>query len=166
MTDLSVYARLRREILSCTGTRPKIFEQELAERLGVSRRRCEKALLRLQEQNPVDVRPRSRISGPPHFNIGSGRRCMRCDIFMSVVSVTMRAITHASDAAIASLKDHLLTKARLPIPEWIAANRRFHSALAEICCAASGRLAYAATKLNDQFDRFTFVSVTRLEQPS
>ena len=162
MTDLSIYAQLRREILSCDlAPGSKIFEQELAERLGVSKSPVREALLRLQEQNLVDVQPRSGYRVRPISISEAGEMYeMR---FLYERACVMRAITHASDAAIASLKSHLLMKARLPIPGWIAANSRFHSALAEIC--GNGRLADAATKLNDQFDRFTFVSVTKLEQP-
>ena len=60
MPDLFVYTQLRREILSCDlAPGSKIFEQELAERLGVSKSPVREALLRLQEQNLVDVQPRS-----------------------------------------------------------------------------------------------------------
>ena len=162
MTGLSVYTQLRREILSCDlAPGSKIFEQELADRLGVSKSPVREALLRLQEQNLVDVQPRSGYRVRPISLAEAGDMYeMR---YLYERACVVRAISHASDAAIASLKDHLLTKARLPIPAWINANRRFHSALAEIC--GNGRLAEAAMKLNDQFDRFTFVSVSRLEQP-
>ena len=162
MTDLSVYAQLRREILSCDlAPGSKIFEQELAERFGVSKSPVREALLRLQEQNLVDVQPRSgyRVRAISRSEAGEMYE-MR---YLYERACVMRAIAHASDAAIASLEDHVMMKAHLPISEWIAANRRFHSAIAEIC--GNGRLADATTKLIDQFDRFTFVSVTKLEQP-
>ena len=162
MTDLSVYAQLRREILSCDlAPGSKIFEQELAERFGVSKSPVREALLRLQEQNLVDVQPRSgyRVRAISRSEAGEMYE-MR---YLYERACVMRAIAHASDAAIASLEDHVMMKARQPISEWIAANRRFHAAIAEIC--GNGRLADAATKLIDQFDRFIFVSVTKLEQP-
>jgi DNA-binding GntR family transcriptional regulator len=162
MADISVYAQLRREILSCAlAPGSKVFEQELAERFGVSKSPVREALLRLQEQNLVDVQPRSGYRVRPISLTEAGEMYeMR---YLYERACVMRAITHASDAALASLHDHLLTKARVPIPEWIEANRRFHSSLASVC--GNHRLADAATKLNDQFDRFTFVSVTRLDQP-
>jgi DNA-binding GntR family transcriptional regulator len=61
------------------------------------------------------------------------------------------------------LEDHLTKEPHLSAPDWIALNRRFHSALASIC--GNARMADAAIKLNDQFDRFTYVSVGRLQQP-
>ena len=162
MTDISVYAQLRREILSCAlAPGSKVFEQELAERFGVSKSPVREALLRLQEQNLVDVQPRSGYRVRPiSLTEASEMYEMR---YLYERACVMRAITHASDASLASLHDHLLTKARVPIPEWIEANRQFHSSLASVC--GNQRLADAATKLNDQFDRFTFVSVTRLDQP-
>jgi len=162
MTDISVYAQLRREILSCAlAPGSKIFEQELAERFGVSKSPVREALLRLQEQNLVDVQPRSGYRVRP-ISLSEAEEMYEMRYLYERACV-MRAIAHASDAALASLNDHVLTKARVPIPDWIEANRQFHSALARVC--GNGRLADAATKLNDQFDRFTFVSVTRLDQP-
>ena len=48
--------------------------------------------------------------------------------------------------------------------DWIARNRRFHSALAAISCNAL--LTEAATRLNDLVDRLTFVSLGVLRAPA
>src|SRR5690349_12807913 len=129
MTDISVYTQIRREILSCAlAPGSKVFEQELAERFGVSKSPVREALLRLQEQNLVDVQPRSGYRVRPISLTEAGEMYeMR---YLYERACVMRAITHASDAALASLNDHLLKKARVPTLEWIEANRQFHSSLA------------------------------------
>jgi len=162
MTENSVYTQLRRDILSCAlAPGSRVFEQELAERFGVSKSPVREALLRLQEQNLVDVQARSGYRVRPiSLTEASEMYEMR---YLYERACVLRAISHASDADLASLKDRVLMKAHVPTAEWIEANRQFHSAICKVC--GNERLADAATKLNDQFERFTFVSVTRLDQP-
>ncbi|MDP6925550.1 MAG: GntR family transcriptional regulator, partial [Rhodospirillales bacterium] len=55
----SVYSRIRADILTC-GLAPgsRVFENDLAERYGVSKSPVRDALLRLQEHGLVEVLPR------------------------------------------------------------------------------------------------------------
>lgn len=162
MSATSVYDQIRGDILSCTlAPGLPIYEQELAQRLGVSKSPVREALLRLQEQNLVEVRPRSGYRVRP-LSLVEAQEMYEMRLLYERACVT-RAITHASDEQIATLEGCLTQDAHMPAPDWIALNRRFHSALATIC--GNARMADAATKLSDQFDRFTFVSVGRLPQP-
>lgn len=157
-----VYDQIRNDILSCKlAPGLAIYEQELAQRFGVSKSPVREALLRLQEQNLVEVRARSGYRVRP-ISLIEASEMYEMRLLYESACIT-RAITHASDDQIATLEDHLTKEPHLSAPGWIALNRRFHSALASIC--GNVRMADAAIKLNDQFDRFTFVSIGRLQQP-
>jgi DNA-binding GntR family transcriptional regulator len=157
-----VYDQIRDDILSCKlAPGLAVYEQELAQRFGVSKSPVREALLRLQEQNLVEVRARSGYRVRP-ISLIEASEMYEMRLLFERACIT-RAITHASDEQVASLEVHLTKEAHLPAPDWIALNRCFHSALASIC--GNARMAEAAIKLNDQFDRFTYVSVGRLQQP-
>jgi DNA-binding GntR family transcriptional regulator len=157
-----VYDQLRDDILSCKlAPGLAVYEQELAQRFGVSKSPVREALLRLQEQNLVEVRARSGYRVRP-LSLIEASEMYEMRLLYEIACIT-RAITHAGDEQIAALEDHLTKEPHLAAPDWIALNRRFHSALASIC--GNARMADAAIKLNDQFDRFTYVSVGRLQQP-
>jgi GntR family transcriptional regulator, rspAB operon transcriptional repressor len=158
----TVLERLRQDILSCEiapGT--EIFEQQLAQKFGVSKSPVRDALIRLQEQELVEVRPRTGYRVRPISIVEAGEMYEMRQIYER--ECVARAIDHASDSEIDGLHEHLTEEAFWPTLEWIALNRRFHSAIA----AASGNtcLADASNKLNDRFDRFTVISVGQLEQP-
>lgn len=157
-----VYDRLRDEILSCAlepGT--PIHEQELAQRFEVSKSPIRDALLRLQEQNLVEVLPRK------------GYRVRPISLTDAVEMYEMRAlyerecalrvIENASDEALAELDPFRKMPRGLDLPKWIAYNRRFHLAIAAIC--GNSRLSRAASDIIEQFDRLTLVSLRGVEAP-
>jgi DNA-binding GntR family transcriptional regulator len=158
-----VYKTIRNEIITCEllpGS--TIYEQELAQRFGTSKSPVRDALLRLQEQNLVEVRARSGYRIRP---ISIKYACEVYEMrYLYEEACAARAITHATDEQIDSLRRHLTDQAYMDIREWIALNRRFHSALADIC--GNSLLTEVANQLNDQVDRFTFVSLGRLRQPT
>ena len=157
-----VYDRLRDEILSCT-LQPgaPIHEQELAQRFEVSKSPIRDALLRLQEQNLVEVLPRK------------GYRVRPISLTDAVEMYEMRAlyerecalrvIDNASEETLASLDEFRKMPRGLDLPKWIAYNRRFHLAVAAIC--GNSRLARAASDIIEQFDRLTLVSLRGAEAP-
>jgi DNA-binding GntR family transcriptional regulator len=158
----SIFSELRRQILNCEfAPGEAIFEQKLAASFGVSKSPIREALLRLQEQNLVEVRPRSgyrvRLISATEVNemyemrLLYERACVKA------------AIARASDQDIDKLARHLTTDAHMFAFDWIGLNRAFHAELALI--SGNSLLASATNKLTDQFDRFTRLSVTRLPQP-
>ncbi|TFV79686.1 GntR family transcriptional regulator [Bradyrhizobium frederickii] len=57
MSATDVFDQIREDILNCTLTPGEaIYEQELAKRFGLSKSPIREALLRLQEQDLVEVR--------------------------------------------------------------------------------------------------------------
>ena len=60
MIASSIYEQLRRDIVTCElPPGSAVYEQELAQRFGISKSPVRDALLRLQEQRLVEVRARS-----------------------------------------------------------------------------------------------------------
>jgi GntR family transcriptional regulator, rspAB operon transcriptional repressor len=118
-------------------------------------------LLDRREHNLVEVRARSGYRVRP-ISIAEAREMYEIRDLYEKACVT-RAVDHATDQQIEDLEEHLTSDVHMDAPEWIALNRRFHSALAVI--SGNSCMAEAANRLNDQFDRFTLVSVGRLQQP-
>ncbi|MGX1349536.1 DNA-binding GntR family transcriptional regulator [Bradyrhizobium elkanii] len=158
----SIFERLRRSILTCElPPGASIYEQELAQQFGVSKSPIREALLRLQEQRLVEVRARSGYRIKPLSIIDANEIYEMRQMYERACVV--RAIENAPDQQIDDLREYLTDDAYVEIPDWIALNRQFHSAIAAI--SGNSLLAEAATQLNDQVDRFTFVSLGRLRQP-
>jgi DNA-binding GntR family transcriptional regulator len=137
-----------------------MYEQELAKRFGVSKSPVREALLRLREQKLVEVRARSGYRVRPLSLIEVDEMYEMRQLYER--ACVERAIEKASTEQLSSLDRFLTDKAYVPTPEWLALNRQFRSALAEL--SGNSYLAEASTKLHDHFDRFTIISVTRLQQ--
>jgi GntR family transcriptional regulator, rspAB operon transcriptional repressor len=159
---LTVFEQLRRSILTCElPPGAAIYEQELAQQFGVSKSPIREALLRLQEQKLVEVRARSGYRIKP-VSITDANEIYEMRQMYERACV-VRAIEKATDRQIDDLETHLTGNVHVSVSEWMAMNRHFHSAIANIC--GNALLAEAAMQLNDQVDRFTFVSLGRLPQP-
>lgn len=157
-----VYNRLREEILDTT-LKPgaAIFEQDLARRYGVSKSPIRDALLRLKEQNLVEVQPRRGYRVRPISITEAGEMYEMRLLYES--ASTARAIDHASRQDIEKLRRICSHPATESVHAWTAHNKEFHIALAG--SSGNARLFKAASELIDQFDRFTHVSVERLSWP-
>jgi DNA-binding GntR family transcriptional regulator len=157
-----IYELLRAEILSCAlPPGAKIFEQRLARRFGVSKSPVREALLRLREQNLVEVRPRSGYRVKP-ISISEIREMYEIRLVYEVACVDL-AIRHFDKKKLARLRQSTSFGGRHSVAEWIIANRHFHMALAETC--GNSRLMEMASEFISQFDRFTLVSANRLSKP-
>jgi GntR family transcriptional regulator, rspAB operon transcriptional repressor len=162
MNGASVFESIRAEILTCQlAPGALIYEQELAQRFGVSKSPVREALLRLQEQDLVEVRARSGYRVRP-ISLSEAQDMYEMRLIYEKACVE-GAISRASNAQIDGLQEHLTTDANMLPADWIAMNKRFHSALA--MCSGNAFLAEATNRLIDRFERFTFVSVGRLPQP-
>jgi DNA-binding GntR family transcriptional regulator len=157
-----VYNRLREEILDTT-LKPgaAIFEQDLARRYGVSKSPIRDALLRLKEQNLVEVQSRRGYRVRP-ISIAEAGEMYEMRLLYERASI-LRAIDHASEEEIARLRHISVSPATESVQAWMAHNKEFHIALAGL--SGNARLFRAASELIDQFDRFTHVSVERLSWP-
>lgn len=152
-----VYERLRADILCCT-LRPgaQLQERQLAERFQVSKSPVRDALLRLAEQDLIEVLPRKgyrvkRISLADVRDLYEMRQILERECIS-------RLIDSAPDEALARLDGFRDVEEDIELSDWIDYNRAFHTFLAENC--GNGRLARTARDVIDQFDRLTYTSVT------
>lgn len=151
-----VYERLRDDILSCAlqpGT--PVHEQALAQRFEVSKSPIRDALLRLHEQNLVDVLPRKGYRVRP-ISLSDAVEMYELRL-MYERECALRAIEHASDAVLAALDEFRAGPRGRDMAKWLAYNRRFHLAIAAAC--GNARLARASAEIIEQFDRLTYVGV-------
>lgn len=157
LARVSVFNRLRAEILSCT-LRPGalVQERELADRFQVSTSPIRDALLRLEEQNLVEVLPRRgyRVKA---ISVADAKELYEMRSILERECV-MRTVEEADDAVVAGLDQFREVPANIDLTRWVAYNRRFHVALAEAC--GNQRLARSTREVIEQFDRFTIMSVT------
>jgi DNA-binding GntR family transcriptional regulator len=152
-----IYDRIRDEILSCAlAPGAQFHEQDLAQRYAVSKSPIRDALLRLQEQNLVEVLPRRGYRVRP-VSVADALEMYEMRLLYERACAA-RTIDHASDADIARLDAFRTSPAGTDLAEWIAYNRRFHITLAGLC--GNMRLARAAIDIIEHFDRLTYVSVT------
>ena len=153
----SVHQRLRAEILSCA-LRPgaQLQEKELAARFRVSKSPVRDALLKLEEQDLVEVMPRKgyrvkRVSLTDARELYDMRQILERECVVRLVE--------AADAAVLARLDAFRdAPGGGALPDWIGYNRAFHTYLAAHC--GNARLARAACEVIEQFDRLTYVSVT------
>ncbi|MCC5971127.1 MAG: GntR family transcriptional regulator [Pararhodobacter sp.] len=153
----NVYQKLRSEVLSCE-LRPGqlLQERDLVGRLNVSKSPIRDALLKLEEQGLIEVLPRK------------GYRVRRIDISDVRDMYGLRQILEREcialmiDSAPAAVLEGLEAFRQGPpspdLATWIDYNRAFHTYIAVHC--GNARLARIAQEMIEQFDRFTYVSVT------
>lgn len=152
-----IYGQIRDEILSCKlSPGAQLREQELAQRYGVSKSPIRDALLRLQEQNLVEVLPRKGYRVRP-ISVSDAIEMYEMRLLHERACV-MSVIDHTPDAELLQLEAFRASPLGVDMSVWINYNRHFHIAVAKLC--HNKRLARAATDIIEQFDRLTYVSVT------
>jgi DNA-binding GntR family transcriptional regulator len=156
----TAYVQLRAEILSCAlPPGAEIREAELALRLGVSKSPVRDALMRLEREGLVITMPRQGYRVAPisltdvqdmfHLRGVLERACME------------RIVRQASDEQLQALEQFRRFDPALWSGGFIAYNRAFHTALAEL--AANGRLCVQLGELIDQMERVVRVSVNNVK---
>jgi len=157
-----VYERLRCELLSCSlSPGSQIHEQVLAQRLGVSKSPVREALLRLQEQNLVEVQPRRGYRVKP-ISIRDAQDMYELRLLYERACVS-RVIDCAEDSHIRLIEAAVHTSPPVDLRDWVSINRTFHTSLAKAC--GNSRLEHATIGLIEQFERFTCVSMMALGKP-
>lgn len=156
MAREAVLERLRGEILRCE-LRPgtSFRQQELAERYEVSASPVRDALLRLQEEDLVDVLPRKGwrirpVSLKGVADIYEVRQMMERES----ISLLMSRPTAESLAALDAFRT---VSGPETLENWAAYNRAFHIGLAE--GSVNSKLLQLARGLIDQVERLTYLSV-------
>jgi DNA-binding GntR family transcriptional regulator len=155
-----IYARVRESILACELLPGAAFrEGDFAERFGVSKSPVRDALLRLQQDGLIEVLPRKGYRVRP-ISLADALELyeMRFVLESACAERTSRA---ASASELASLDAFRSGPDGPEVREWIAYNRRFHLAVAEMC--GNNRLRAAAYEVITVFDRLTHASIFQLE---
>ena len=153
----NVYDALRLDILACRlAPGLEIWEQDLATRYGVSRQPVREALMRLEVEQLVTVRPRQGYQ-VNRVSISDARDLFGFRLALEPACASAAAES-ADDDVLARLDRFRLFE---PDTDFITYNREFHVALA----AASGnrRMAAAARDLIDQADRLVRVSINDIQ---
>ncbi len=161
------YSELRGRILEnrmLTGT--QVLEQELATLLGMSRTPVREAMVRLEQEGLVEVRPRH---GMLVLGVEAGDMREIYQILTSLEStaaglIAARGLTVEEDGALCSAIDDM--EASLAVEDltaWANADRRFHHLLVKFC--GNRRLAEIADKFMDQSHRARLVTVQLREKP-
>ena len=157
--NATVYERLRDDILNCRlPPGAQIFEQDLANRFGISKSPVREALLRLRQQGLVQVKARSGYRVTP-MSLTEVNEMYEMRIMYETTCAAL-AIAHASDEAIARLEALTGPTECNDLSQWTAQNRSFHMELAAIC--GNNKLARTASEFISQFTRFTHVSAGRM----
>ena len=153
-----IFDRIRGDILACVLTPGALIqEKELAARYAVSKSPVRDALLRLQEQGLIEVMPRKGYRVRP-ISLADARDLYETRILLEKACAKLAA-EQASDADLALL-DHFRSAVDAEsLAEWVAYNRDFHRAIAYL--SGNARLTKMAQEVIDQFDRLTFVGVSR-----
>lgn len=155
----TVYRRLRADILSCV-LRPgsQIQERQLAERFAVSKSPIRDALLKLEEQNLIEVLPRKGYRVKP-ISLSDARELYEMRFILERECVS-RVIDVAEDATLEALDAYrTMPPPEVELADWIEYNRSFHGAIAD--ASGNSRLAHATRDVIEQFDRFTYTSVAQ-----
>jgi DNA-binding GntR family transcriptional regulator len=159
----SVYQQLRAAILSCS-LRPgvQLQERQLAEQFQVSKSPVRDALLKLEEQNLVEVMPRKgyrvrRISLADSRELYEMRQILERECIV-------RLIDAASDQTLSALDEFRTLPSPIELSEWIEYNTAFHASIATNC--GNSRLARSACETIELYERLTYVSVTSSDELS
>ena len=149
----NVYDALRLDILACRlAPGLEIWEQDLATRYGVSRQPVREALMRLEVEQLVTVRPRQGYQ-INRVSISDAR-----DLFGFRLALEPACAAAAAESA---SHDVLASLDRFrnfePGADFIAYNREFHVAMAE--ASGNRRMTATARDLIDQADRLVRVSI-------
>jgi GntR family transcriptional regulator, rspAB operon transcriptional repressor len=154
-----VYHRLRRDILDCAlapGT--ELHEPELAERFAISKSPVRDALLRLEAERLVVIRPRKGYKVAP-VSLSDARDLFEFRVLIEQACV-MNAAENASESVLQALDGFRSLDAASEPAQFIAYNRGFHLAIAKLC--DNRRIAQTGVNLIEQFDRLVILSVKKL----
>lgn len=157
----SAYAQLRADILACIlPPGAEIREAELAARFNISKSPVRDALMRLEREGLVNSTPRQGYRVAPisltdvrdmfHLRGALERACME------------RIVAEASDAQLQTLEPFRLFRADRWDGGFVAYNRAFHLALAEL--AGNARIRHQLGELIDQMERAVRVSVSNTKR--
>ena len=155
-----VYRLLRNDILSCVlSPGQSLHEIDLAARFGLSKSPIRDALIRLEGDRLVTVAPRKGYRVAP-VSLTDAE-----ELFQFRTMVEEAAIRLASSSG---TSENLATLDRFrDLKGWggkggfVAYNREFHVALANLC--PNRRIAAAAQDLIEQFDRLVITSVSVID---
>jgi GntR family transcriptional regulator, rspAB operon transcriptional repressor len=157
----AIFNRLRADILSCA-LRPgsQLQERQLVERYEVSKSPIRDALLKLEEENLVEVLPRKGYRVNP-ISLADAHELYDMRHMLERECI-LRMIDNAPARVIDALDDFRMTVAPTDLPNWIKYNTSFHTYLA--VHSGSKRLARISCNIIDQAQRLTYVSVTSSDQ--
>lgn len=159
--DASIYHRLREDILFCRiPPGAQIFEQDLANRFGISKSPVREALLRLRQQGLVEVKARSGYRVTP-VSVTKVNDMYEMRVMYETTCAAL-AIAHASDEDLDRLDEFRSAPECSDVSEWTALNRNFHITLASIC--GNDQLARTAIEFVTQFARFTYLSSSKMRR--
>jgi DNA-binding GntR family transcriptional regulator len=162
LDSVAIYDQLRSDILSCRlPPGAPIYEQDLGRRFGVSKSPVREALMRLRDQNLVEVKARSGHWVRP-ISLSEVDEMYEIRMVYEQACVDL-AIKHCNADMLAELAKLAACKDVTSIEKWIPANRRFHDGLAR--ASGNRRFAQIASNFNGLFDRFTHISATRMAHP-
>jgi len=153
----AIFNRLRADILSCT-LRPgsQLQERQLVERYQVSKSPIRDALLKLEEENLIEVLPRKGYRVNP-ISLADAHELYEMRHMLERECI-LRMIDSAPARVIDALDEFRMTVAPTDLPNWIDYNASFHTYLA--VHSGSKRLARISCNVIDQAQRLTYVSVT------
>lgn len=158
MSGTDVYETLRSEILSCDMQPGSQFqERQIAVRFNVSKSPVRDALIKLQEQNLVEVIPRkgyrvTRISLTDARELYEMRLILEREAIQRLIETGDATTLEGLDCFRDGPDDGALE-------DWNVYNRNFHVYLVRNC--GNSRLARLGIETIEQFDRMTHMSVSR-----
>lgn len=152
-----IYEALRSEILSCDMQPGSQFqERQIAVRFNVSKSPVRDALIKLQEQNLVEVIPRKgyRVT---RISLADARELYEMRLILEREAI-QRLIETGDPATLDGLDRFRDGPTDCALGAWIAYNRSFHAYLAENC--GNARLGRLGIETIEQFERITHMSVS------
>jgi DNA-binding GntR family transcriptional regulator len=159
----TIYLRLRAKILSCV-LRPgtQLQEKQLAEMFQVSKSPIRDALLKLEEQNLVEVMPRKgyRVK---RVSLSDARELYEMRLILERECVT-RLVDSGPSETLAAMDKFRQLPSPIELSDWIDYNTAFHTFIALHC--GNARLARVACEAIEQYERLTYVSVTSSDELS
>jgi DNA-binding GntR family transcriptional regulator len=155
-----VYRLLRNDILSCSLSHGKsLHEIDLAARFGLSKSPIRDALIRLESDRLVTVTPRKGYRVAP-VSLTDAEELFEFRSMVEEESVRL-ASSSCSTEQLATLDSFRDMKACDGRGGFVAYNRSFHVALANLC--PNRRIGAAAQDLVEQFGRLVIISVSKID---
>lgn len=150
------YEFLREEIVAYR-LRPglRIYERELAEQLKLSKTPVRDALIRLEHEKLVVVRPRIGYQVMP-ISADDAAELYEMRALLERATV-VRVIDTADDAALQRIAEYRIESAEMMPQEWVRHDRAFHSEIAR--CCNNTRLCRAAVDAIDHVHRLTYLGI-------